>query len=127
MGDAYPCHLTRFRPRAIKTTPGAVAYVPGTARREGADSVDQRRAAVWSGHIAHRDDREALHLFVRLHSLQDFLARGTHHLDSVVPRALLPLLDDSMGSSRWQGDTHREQHDLMRGATLMPYHFGCAI
>jgi len=65
-----------FRPRVVKTTPVAVAHIPDTARRARAYSVGQKRVGVWSGHIVHRDDREALCLFVHDRSSQDPFVRA---------------------------------------------------
>ena len=104
-----------FHLRAVKTTPGAVEHVPNTAHRAGADSVGQRRVGVWSSHTVHRDDREALSLFVHDRSSQDFLVRGTHCFDSVVvPRATHLLLDDPDPVGK--DEPHSEQYNRQRNS-----------
>ena len=110
MCGVYPC-LTPFRPRLEKTTPVAVAHIPGTARIARAYSVGQKRVGVWSGHIVHRDDREALCLFVHDRSSQDSFVRAPFvsiRLSSLV-RPLL-LLHDPVCSSRESGLAHCKQY-----------------
>jgi extradiol dioxygenase family protein len=76
--------------------PVAVAHIPGTAGRARAGSVDQKRVWVWSGHIVHRDDREALGLFVYDRSLQIPLFMPPLCRFGCRPRATLFFLDDSV-------------------------------
>ena len=53
-----------------------VAHIPGTAHRARAGSLGQKQVWAWGGHIVHKDDREALRLFVHDRSSRDCFVRA---------------------------------------------------
>jgi hypothetical protein len=91
--------------------PVAVAHIPGTARRARAGSVGQKRVEAWGGHIVHRDDREALRLFVHDRSSQDCFVRAL--FVSIRPSSLVRPFSsviDPVCPSRGNGLAHCVQH-----------------